>query len=417
MAKGVLINHTLSSNYDIVIIGAGIVGLATAKKLSEYSKQKILVVEAEPKIAQHQTGNNSGVIHAGLYYKPGSLKAKNCVEGRKLMIDYCENKGIPFDKCGKVVVATEESELKALSTLKERSLANGLTECKELNSEEIKEHEPHCIGIAGLYVPDTCIVDYKIVAENYKNDIQESDVNIILNSRVIAIEEGANEINIEFEQHNTIKTKHIINCAGLHSDHITKMCGLKHDTMIIPFRGEYYEIIKSKRHLVNNLIYPVPNPEFPFLGVHYTRRIDHSIEAGPNAVLAFKREGYKKTDFSFSDMTEVLTFPGFWKMATKYWSVGLNEMKRSYSKIAFTESLQKLIPSIQDSDIVSAGAGIRAQAVDRSGKLLDDFKIIESKNMIHVLNAPSPAATASLSIGKHIAQRASKLFNFPLINS
>lgn len=398
----------------IIIIGAGIVGLATAKHLAERTTSKITVVDTEKEIALHQTGHNSGVIHSGLYYKPGSLKAENCVQGRKMLIDYCDQKSIPYELCGKVVVACNQKEEASLDTLIERSHLNGLTPCRTLLPQDIKEIEPHCSGTKGLYVPDTGIVDYKLVAEHYKQDIIQNGGEIKLNFQVAGIQQN-NSFRLISTKGDILESSYIINCAGLYSDRVARMCNLNPGVQIVPFRGEYYKLTDSKKHLVNHLIYPVPNPEFPFLGVHFTRDTHGDIEAGPNAVLAFKRTGYKFKDISIPDLLETLTYSGFWKMVSKYWDTGLYEMKRSLSKRAFTEALQKLIPELKEEDIVSAGAGVRAQALDPHGKLIDDFKIIQSNNMIHVLNAPSPAATSSLSIGQKILQLANSQFNLSSI--
>jgi (S)-2-hydroxyglutarate dehydrogenase len=398
-----------SEQFDIVIIGGGIVGTATAMALQNNSNYKIAVIEAEIKLAAHQTGNNSGVIHSGLYYKPGSLKAKNCSEGRDLMYQFCERNNILFEKCGKIVVAVDESELEPLNMLYERGIANGLQGLKKLNAEELKEYEPNVIGIAGLFVPQTGIVDYKKVTETYSTIIKSKNGEIYLNCKFLSVKKTGNELIISTNI-GELKTKFLVNCGGLYSDRIAKLCGVDPGLRIIPFRGEYYKLKEEKAHLVKNLIYPVPDPKFPFLGVHFTRMINGGVEAGPNAVLAFKREGYSHSDFSFKDVSEMFTYSGFWKMASKYYKMGFGEFHRSLSKTAFVKALRKLVPEIDASSIEKGGAGVRAQALEPSGKLIDDFRIVESDRMIHVLNAPSPAATASISIGNKISKMVKEKF-------
>lgn len=400
----------MNISFDIAIIGGGIVGTATALKLLERKDYSILILEAENKLAAHQTGNNSGVIHSGLYYKPGSLKALNCAEGREMMYRFCEKYNIRYERGGKIVVATSDNELPALSTLEERGKANGLTGIKRLDKNELKDYEPHVSGIAGLFIPQTGIVDYKDVVNIYAELITKKGGIIKTNSKVHVVETFNSEI-ILITENDEFKTKLLVNCAGLQSDRVAKMCRVNPKLKIIPFRGEYYRLKKEKEHLVKNLIYPVPDPQYPFLGVHFTRMINGGVEAGPNAVLAFKREGYKKTDFSFRDILEMKLYPGFWKMAMKHYKMGIGEFRRSFSKKLFVESLQKLIPEVQYDDVYPEGAGVRAQALEPDGKLVDDFRIVEAKHMIHVLNAPSPAATASLSIGEKIASMIEKKFS------
>ncbi|HSL90493.1 MAG TPA: L-2-hydroxyglutarate oxidase [Ignavibacteriaceae bacterium] len=395
--------------FDIAIIGGGIVGTATALKLLEQKNYSILILEAENELATHQTGNNSGVIHSGLYYKPGSLKALNCAAGREMMYQFCEQHNIKYDRCGKIVVAASESEISALNLLEERGKANGLIGIKRLSEHELKDYETHVNGIAGLFVPQTGIVDYKDVVNKYAELIINKGGIIRTNSKVSFVKTFNSEIVI-LTNNDEFKTKMLVNCAGLQSDRVAKMCGLKPNLKIIPFRGEYYKLKKEKEYLVKNLIYPVPNPQYPFLGVHFTRMIKGGVEAGPNAVLAFKREGYMKTDFSFRDILEMKFYPGFWKMAMKHYKMGIGEFRRSFSKKLFVKSLQKLIPEVQYDDVYPEGAGVRAQALEPDGKLVDDFRIAETKRMIHVLNAPSPAATASLSIGEKIASMIEKKF-------
>lgn len=399
----------MNKNYDLIFIGGGIVGTASALQLLLKKNLRILLLEAEDSLARHQTGNNSGVIHSGLYYKPGSLKALNCTRGREMLYEFCQTHSIPFERCGKIVVATDESEIPALRMLEERGIANGLDGIKRLTKDEIKEYEPYANGIEALYIPQTGIVDYVAVTNKYAKLIIKNGGEIKLNSKASSIKVNCNEIVVITED-DEFKTKYLVNCAGLYSDKVARMSGLNPDVKIIPFRGEYYELKKDKQHLVKNLIYPVPDPQFPFLGVHFTRMIHGGVEAGPNAVLAFKRTGYKKTDIDLSQIAEMIFYSGFWKMAKKYYKMGFEEFRRSFSKKLFVKSLQKLIPDLTEDDIVPGGSGVRAQALDRDGKLLDDFRIIQTDKMIHVLNAPSPAATASLSIGNTISDMIIKNF-------
>jgi len=393
--------------FDLVIIGGGIVGLATAlQTLRLRPGVRLAVVEKEPAIARHQTGHNSGVIHSGIYYKPGSLKAKNCVEGAKRMVEFCREQSIPFEICGKVVVATDESELAGLDELMRRGTANGVPGMAMISVAQLREIEPHCTGIAAMVVPGTGITDYSKVAQRYAELVQSMGGQILTNCEVTGIRKTGGQTVLETTR-GAITAKKVINCAGLHSDRIMRLAGENSGAhQIVPFRGEYYEIVPERRKLVRNLIYPVADPRFPFLGVHFTRRVGGGIEAGPNAVLALKREGYRKTDFNLRDSIETAKFPGFWRMTMKYWRSGFGEYYRSLNKSAFTHALQKLVPEIQSSDLEPAGAGVRAQALDRTGRLLDDFVIIRSNEMIHVCNVPSPAATASLVIGEQIAQMA-----------
>jgi len=396
--------------YDVAIIGGGIIGCATAMALTRDKDVSVVVLEAESKLAAHQTGNNSGVIHSGLYYKPGSLKAKNCVQGREAMYRFCEAFGIDFERCGKVVVATDDQEIPMLNTLEERGRANGLEGLRRLSAEELKEHEPFVVGIDGLFVPDTGIVDYSRVTEKFAEIAQANGCEILLNTRVRDCEQISEGLILKTTQGN-VRCKNLVNCAGLQSDRVAKMCGVQPGLKIVPFRGEYYELVPERQHLVKNLIYPVPDLSFPFLGVHFTRMVQGGVEAGPNAVLAFKREGYKKTSFSVKDSLEILTYGGFIKLIKPYWKMGFGEMARSFSKKAFVRALQRLIPELGSDDIHPGGAGVRAQALEPTGVLVDDFRIVEAEKMIHVLNAPSPAATAAISIGDHIASMASRNFN------
>jgi (S)-2-hydroxyglutarate dehydrogenase len=391
---------------DIVIVGGGIVGLATALQIKKSNPSlKILLLEKETELAKHQTGNNSGVIHSGIYYKPGSLKATNCMRGYHLLIDFCREYGIPFDLCGKIIVATDEAEKPLLQNLFVRGEQNGLTNLKKLTQSELKEYEPHVTGIEGIFVPQTGIVDYKLVAEKYGDVLRHSGAEIKLGEKVFDIKITGQEVNV-ITTKQTYQSKLLINCAGLYSDKVARMTSKNLDVKIIPFRGEYYKLKKEKESLVKNLIYPVPDPNFPFLGVHFTRMAKGGVEAGPNAVLAFRREGYKKSQINLAELVETLAWPGFQKVAAKYWRTGMGEMYRSFSKAAFTKALQKLIPEIQESDLVEGGAGVRAQACDRDGGLVDDFLIIEEKQVINVCNAPSPAATSSLAIGETVSRLA-----------
>lgn len=396
--------------YDIVIIGGGIVGLATALKLKESRPElSVALLEKEKQLAQHQTGNNSGVIHSGIYYKPGSLKALNCIDGYHQLIEFANRENIPYKLCGKVIVATDPKELPAMENIYQRGLENGLKGLKKLNAKELKEYEPHVNGIAGIYVPQTGIIDYKQVSAKYAEVFKKLGGEIYTDTKVIDLRTSADSSEIITDK-KTYKAKLVINCAGLFSDRIASLTNKKLDVRIIPFRGEYYELKPEKQYLVKTLIYPVPDPNFPFLGVHFTNMVGGGVEAGPNAVFAFKREGYKKTDFVLGDVTASLSWPGFRKVMFKYWKTGLGEYYRSFSKAAFTKALQRLIPEVQESDLIPGGAGVRAQACDRTGGLLDDFSIVEDARMVHVLNAPSPAATSSLSIGKKVSEIALRRF-------
>jgi (S)-2-hydroxyglutarate dehydrogenase len=390
-------------NSDVIVIGGGIVGLATAFQLQKANPYlQIGVLEKENSVASHQTGNNSGVIHSGIYYKPGSLKAINCRTGYQMLLDFCNEHQIKYELCGKLIVATEENEVPALMRIYERGIENGLKGTKLINKDEIKELEPHAKGVKAIQVPETGIVNYLHVSEKLAELISQNEGEVKTGCKVTSIRELNNLIYVETND-KTYQCKLLVNCAGLYSDKIAEMALGKLDIRIVPFRGEYYKIKEEKRYLVKNLIYPVPDPSFPFLGVHFTRRIDGEIEAGPNAVLAFGRESYSKSQVNFNELLETLTWPGFVKVASKYWKTGFGEMYRSFSKTAFTKALQKLLPEIREEDLLPGGAGIRAQACERNGMLTDDFYIKETANMVHVLNAPSPAATSSLAIGKTIA--------------
>ncbi|MBP1633951.1 MAG: putative oxidoreductase [Acidobacteria bacterium] len=399
----------MGATWDVAIVGGGIVGTATAMALAREGRARVVVLEAEERLAAHQTGHNSGVIHSGLYYKPGSLKARNCVEGREAMYRFCAAHQIPHDRCGKLVVATRPEHLPPLDELERRGRANGLEGLRRLSAAELKEHEPEVAGIAGLRVPQTGIVDYTAVTETFARLVREAGGEVRTSSRVLRVERRAGGLVLE-TRGGPVEARALINCAGLQSDRVARLCGVDPQVRIVPFRGEYYELVPERQHLVRNLIYPVPDPRFPFLGVHFTRMIHGGVEAGPNAVLAFRREGYTRTSFSAKDTLALLAFPGFWRMAAKYWRMGLGEMYRSFSKAAFAAALRELLPALRDEDVHPGGAGVRAQALDPRGVLLDDFHIVEAERMIHVLNAPSPAATASISIGASIAGMAARSF-------
>ncbi len=393
--------------YDIVIIGGGIIGLATGLKINQANPNlKVVILEKEDEIAKHQTGNNSGVIHSGLYYKPGSLKATNCISGYKELLAFSDQHGIPYDICGKIVVATDNSQLPIMETLYQRGVDNGLTKLRKLTADELKEYEPYVKGVGGMHVPQTGIIDYKLVAAKYAEVFQNFGGEILRSAKVKKIVPGKTAVTES--TNGTFESKLVVNCAGLYADKIATLAGINHQVKIIPFRGEYFKLKKNKEHLVNNLVYPVPDPNFPFLGVHFTRMINGGIEAGPNAVLAFKREGYKKSSINLNEFYETITWPGLRKVAAKYWKTGLGEMYRSFSKGAFTKALQGLLPDVMVGDLIPGGAGVRAQACDIEGGLIDDFLILENDISVNVLNAPSPAATSSLAIGNTVATRVLK---------
>lgn len=396
--------------FDVAIVGAGIVGLATAMEiLRRRPATKLVVLDKEDRVAAHQTGRNSGVIHAGLYYKPGSLKAQLSTEGARSMIEFCQEQGIAYDLCGKVVVATSESEVPRLEELFRRGTANGVPGLRRISGEEARELEPHATAVAGLYSPRTGIVDYKVVCEAYAGIIRGGGGSIRLRTRVTGIGAAVSQLVVKTSG-DDVRCRALINCAGLQSDVVARMAGSRSGPRMVPFRGEYYELAPGSRALVKGLIYPVPDPAFPFLGVHFTKKIGGSVEAGPNAVLAFAVEGYKKTDVDLGHLFRLAAFPGFWVMASRYWRTGLGEFYRSWSKRAFVKALQKLLPELQAKDLKPGGVGIRAQALDPKGALLDDFSFVETPNIIHVLNAPSPAATCSLAIGRRVADKALESF-------
>jgi L-2-hydroxyglutarate oxidase len=395
--------------YDAVVIGGGIVGLASAWSLLKQKPSiKIALVEKEAQLSQHQTGNNSGVIHSGIYYKPGSLKAQNCLRGYDMLLEFAKKYGIAHELCGKVIVATQESELPVLESIYQRGLENGLSQIKKISASQIREIEPHIAGKAGIFVPYTGIIDYRAVAEKLGELIAENGGHIKLKTPVLQVRQGGKEV---ITPNETLQTALTINCAGLYSDKIAQMTmPSAQNVRIIPFKGEYYELKPQSRYLIKNLVYPVPDPNFPFLGVHFTRMIGGGVEAGPNAVFSLGRESYRKSQVNLKETLESLSWPGFQKIALKYWKTGLGEVYRSFSKAAFVAALQKLCPKISAEDLVSGGAGIRAQACDKDGGLIDDFLILEDRNVINVCNAPSPAATSCLSIGLSVSEKALKRF-------
>ncbi len=396
------------SHHDVVIIGAGVVGLGVALEITRrFPHLRLLVLEKEDRVARHQSGHNSGVIHSGVYYKPGSLKAHLCVTGAAAMVEFCREHSIAHIVCGKVIVATHAAELPRLEELRRRGEANGLTGLRLIGPEELREIEPHASGVQALVVPATGVTDYTLVCEKYAELISARRGTVLTSTRVIGIRRQANEIVTETSR-GAFSSTALINCAGLFSDRISRMAGDEPGVMIVPFRGEYYDLKPERASLVRGLIYPVPDPRFPFLGVHFTRRITGKVDAGPNAVLAFAREGYRHSDISLSDLASSIAFPGFWRMARQYWRMGLGEWHRSLSKSAFVCALQRLLPEVRENDLVPGGAGVRAQALKPDGSLVDDFQFVPSRRILHVLNVPSPAATASLTIGKAIVDIAAR---------
>jgi L-2-hydroxyglutarate oxidase LhgO len=396
--------------YDIAIIGGGIVGLATARALGErVPRASLAILEKEDRLATHQTGHNSGVIHSGIYYRPGSFKAQLCVEGSRLIYQLCETHGLKTERCGKVIVATTEAELPRLQTLYERGIANGVPGLELIEPARLREIEPHAAALRAIFSPNTGIVDYSAVAGVLAGELADRGVTIMAGAGVTGLSRTRHEIALRTPR-GPVRARRLVNCAGLHSDMVARMAGAAADVEIIPFRGEYYMLRPDRRHLVRGLIYPVPDPEFPFLGVHFTRTVHGDVEAGPNAVLAFAREGYRFGRINPGELAATLRYPGFWAMARKYWRTGTYEMFRSLSKAAFVRALQRLVPELRDEDVAPGGAGVRAQAVTREGGLVDDFRIVATVDAIHVLNAPSPAATASLAIGRHIAGLAADTF-------
>lgn len=392
----------MNHDCDLVVIGAGIVGLATAMEaLRRTPGLRLCVLDKEDHVAAHQTGHNSGVIHSGIYYKPGSMRAKLGVAGAAAMVAFCREHGIPHEVCGKVIVAVSEAELPRLRELKQRAELNGVPGVREITPAELRDYEPHTSGVAALHLPSTGITDYKLVAAKYAELITNAGGEIFFKSGVRDIREHHGELTIETAR-GEIHTRAAVNCAGAYSDRIAEMAGAHPESRVIPFRGEYYSLAGESTRLVRGLIYPVPDPALPYLGVHFTRRITGEIEAGPNAVLALSREGYRKSDADPGDIASMLSFPGFWRMARRLWRVAAGEQYRSYNKAAFTRALQKLVPELRQSDLSPGGSGVRAQAVSRDGKLIDDFRFVHTGRMVHVLNVPSPAATTSLLIGREI---------------
>jgi (S)-2-hydroxyglutarate dehydrogenase len=399
-----------SPTYDVVIVGGGIVGLATALALIEDRPQiRLAVLEKEGRVGAHQTGHNSGVIHSGIYYRPGSFKARLCVDGSKRMGRFCQDHGIRVERCGKVIVATTADELRLLDDLYSRGVANEVPGVEKIGPERLRELEPHAAGLGAVYSPGTSIVDFAEVARTAAAIIREHNVEFALSTEVARVVEAGGELRVETNRGDWRAT-YLINCAGLYSDDVARKSGIVPDVRIIPFRGEYYLLRRDRQSLVRGLIYPVPDPQFPFLGVHFTRTVHGEVEAGPNAVLAFAREGYTMGRIDVRELWDILRYRGFWSMGRRYWRTGIYEFRRSLSVNAFARSLQRLVPELRVEDVVRGSAGVRAQAVTRDGRLVDDFRIVEAPRAIHVLNAPSPAATASLSIGRYIAARAAEVF-------
>ena len=391
----------MKSRYDVAIVGGGIVGMSTAMALASRGRS-VVVLEAADRLATHQSGHNSGVIHAGLYYRPGSLKARLCAEGREALYRFCEEHGVPYRRCGKLVVATKEREIAALSELERRGRANGLASLRRLKANELAQYEPAVSGVAGLWVPDTGVVDYRAVTEAYGVQARSLGADIIVSARVNRIVAEGNAIRVDSTAGHT-SASFLVNCAGLHSDRVARVAGADPGVRIVPFRGEYFDLKPERASIVRGLIYPVPDPALPFLGVHLSRTIHDHVHAGPNAVFAFSRHGYSRAVVSSRDLIDAALYPGFWRMARRHWRSGLAELRRSFSKGLFARSIQELVPTIAASDLVAGGSGVRAQAIDRSGNLVDDFYLVRSPRALHVLNAPSPAATASLAIGRTIA--------------
>jgi len=401
-----------SLGFDIAVVGGGIVGLASAYKITlAHPDISIAVLEKEDRVAAHQTGRNSGVIHSGLYYQPGSNKAKTCAKGRKELLTFAKRHRIPYDICGKVVVATQEKERANLEKILQNGLENGIEGLEEIGPDRIKEIEPACEGIAAIWVPSTGIIDFAKVAEKLADLVEKKNKGnrVLTSHKVTGFDRHDFYTEVRTDQ-GSIAAKYVVNCAGLQCDRVARLDNVEPDMKIVPFRGDYYELTEEARGKVKGLIYPVPDPALPFLGVHFTRMIAGGVECGPNAVFSFKREGYGKTDFSLSDTLDALSYPGLWRMFLKYWKSGLGEYARAFSRMLFLRQLQRLVPSLADSDIKPCRAGVRAQAIERNGKLIDDFRIERQANSIHVLNAPSPAATASFAIGDYVNKMATKYF-------
>jgi len=398
----------MSERVDVVVIGGGIVGLAVARAVvCRFPRMRVLVLEKETRVGSHQSGHNSGVIHSGVYYKPGSIKARTCVEGARAMVEFCREHGVAYHICGKVIVAISHEEVPRLNDLLARGQANGVPGLRMLGPEELREIEPHATGVAALQVPGTGVTDYAKVCEKYAELLSAQGGVVGTGSAVTGVKQNSSEIILESST-GAVSAQWAINCAGLHSDRIARMAGENPEVQIVPFRGEYYDLVPARAELVRALIYPVPDPRFPFLGVHFTRRIYGTVDAGPNAVLAFKREGYRASDFNLRDTWESLTFPGFWRVAVKHWRMGTDEARRATSKASFVAGLQRMVPEVRDADLVPGGSGVRAQAIHRSGALVDDFQFSQSKRMLHLYNVPSPAATASLTVAKAVVEMAAR---------
>lgn len=395
---------------DLIVVGGGIVGLATAHRLLERDPLDLVVLEAEERVAAHQTGHNSGVVHSGLYYTPGSLKARLCVEGRRVLLRFCEERGVPHEVCGKLVVAVTPDEAARLDALERRGEENGLAGLRRLRDPRaIREIEPHADGIQALLVPETGITDFTRVAEAIAAAVEERGGRILTGARVTSVATGSDGVVVDTPR-GRFRARGLINCAGLRSDLVARLAGVDPGIRIVPFRGEYLRLVPAKADLVRNLIYPVPDPRFPFLGVHLTRRITGEVDVGPNARLAWKREGYARLSFSLPHALGILSWPGTWRLFRKHWKTGLGEWRRSRSSTALAHDVRRLVPELRPEDLRPGGAGVRAQAVDRAGGLVDDFRIVETDGTVHVINAPSPAATAALAIGEHVAAIARRKF-------
>ena len=400
-----------SQRYDVAVVGAGIIGLATGMRLVQtFPGRSVVVLEKEPEVARHQTGHNSGVIHAGIYYSPGSQKANFCAEGGAMLRHFCDERGIPYEICGKVIVATTEAEVPRLEELYRRGVENGARGLEMIDAVRLRELEPNAAGISGIHSANTGIIDYDSVSRAYATEFREGGGDILVNAEVRAIGGQDGDLRLETSG-GEVRAGHIINCAGLHADTVARKMDVDVGVQIIPFRGEYFSLSRERSGLVNGLIYPVPDPDLPFLGVHLTRRINGTVEAGPNAVFALAREGYNRNSFDLGDLLGAVAYPGFWRMAARYWKNGVREQYRSLVKSAFLRSLQRLVPEIRKGDLQERGAGVRAQAVDRNGALLQDFSIARTRRAIHVLNAPSPGATSSLAISRYIVDLARESFD------
>lgn len=397
-----------ANSFDVAVVGGGIVGLATALELASGARRRLVLLEAEKQLAVHQTGHNSGVIHSGLYYRPGSSKARNCTLGRQALLRFCAENGVAHEVCGKVVIAPSDELRPRLDELERRGRANGLEGLERLDARALERHEPCARAVDGLYVPQAGIVDYRSVAAAMARRIEERGGEIRRGARVAQVERRGDGFVLRYSG-GEAEAAGLINCAGLQSDRVARLCGVRPGVRIVPFRGEYYRLVPAAERLVRNLIYPVPDPRLPFLGVHFTRLVNGGIEAGPNAVLAWSRAGYSRGSFTARDAFSILSYPGFWRLAVRFWKTGMDETRRSRSKVGFVRALRSLVPEVSEADVVPGGAGVRAQAVAPDGSLVDDFSIVEAERMLHVLNAPSPAATASLAIGRHLAERAAEV--------